>query len=972
LTGQDSRLQVLPRERRTTVCLAEEFVQRCQRGERPSLDEYTARYPELADEIRELFPALALMQDVRPQPGAATGPYEGGQCGASGLERLGDYRILREVGRGGMGIVYEAEQESLGRHVALKVLPAHTLLDPQRLQRFQREARAAARLHHTNIVPVYGVGEQDGLHYYVLQFIQGLALDEVLVELKKLRRAQQGPATTVEEIPPSKRRDRVSDVSAVEVAQALLTGDFVSHDQASRERPLPPTGEGGEGSGMRGSLLTSPLGGEGVGVRGKEADPPPASDAAVRLPGSSGQSSLSESGRQYWQSVARLGIQVAKALAYAHGQGTLHRDINPSNLLLDTRGTVWVTDFGLAKAADSDNLTHTGDLVGTLRYMAPERFEGQSDLRSDLYALGLTLYELLTLQPIFVGSDRNRLIDRVKHEEPPRLRKLNPDVPRDLETIVLKAMAKEPGHRYQTAAALAEDLKRFVEDKPIRARRVSSVERLWRWCRRNRLVAGLTAVVALLLVTVAVVSVMAAVHLNAARTEADRQADAARNHAEKEEQNRTEAEARLARRYVSNGVHALERGDLFGSLPWFVEALKTDQNDPVRAENLRIRLRAVLQQCPRARFFFQEGRISQAELSPDGRRLLTTGSRWIASEKRWRADTRIWDVDMGRFVPLHTDRLEYMAFSADGCRVVTGTTWSPNSGSGTRKGEARVWDAVTGKPLGPPFRSPDWFALMSSSRAFSSDGRRIVTIQGRCLDMSEGVRLKSEAQVWDLVTGKAATVPLKYDGDRGLEEAFFSPDGRRVYLRGWRWIAAEKRDEAEEQIWDVATARPLTPLLRRGARGVFPPSAVFSTDGKRVRSYNPSTADVWIWDPTTGQVIWYLDGSEQATREVADLRHALLSPDGRRLLTVGSPGRVHVWAIAARKRIGESFSHKGEISPVVSQNGRRMLTVIHQEGGREEVRARRRKGATRRVGRVRVAPCEGHDFRTRGFTSSRN
>src|SRR5262245_40571204 len=151
--------------------LAEEFVQRHQRGERPSLSEYTDRYPELADEIREVFPALALMQDVRPQLGAATGPYEAGRSGASTLERLGDYRILREVGRGGMGIVYEAEQESLGRHVALKVLPAHTLLDPQRLHRFQREARAAARLHHTNIVPVYGVGEQDGLHYYVMQFI---------------------------------------------------------------------------------------------------------------------------------------------------------------------------------------------------------------------------------------------------------------------------------------------------------------------------------------------------------------------------------------------------------------------------------------------------------------------------------------------------------------------------------------------------------------------------------------------------------------------------------------------------------------------------------------------------------------------------------------------------------------------------------------------------------------------------------
>src|SRR5262249_51157306 len=155
-----------------------------------------------------------------------------------------------------------------------------------------------------------------------------------------------------------------------------------------------------------------------------------------------------------------------------------------------THGTVWVTDFGLAKAADSDNLTQTGDVVGTLRYMAPERFDGQSDPRSDLYGLGLTLYELLTLRTAFDGADRNQLMAAVQHEEPPRPRKLNPDVPRDLETIVLKSMAKEPGHRYASAAALAEDLIRFVEDKPIRARPVGRLERSWRWCRRNPAVAS--------------------------------------------------------------------------------------------------------------------------------------------------------------------------------------------------------------------------------------------------------------------------------------------------------------------------------------------------------------------------------------------------------------------------------------------------------------------------------------------------
>src|SRR5207302_1971793 len=163
-----------------------------------------------------------------------------------------------------------------------------------------------------------------------------------------------------------------------------------------------------------------------------------------------------------------LGVQVAQALAYAHGQGILHRDIKPSNLLLDTQGTVWITDFGLAKAADSDDLTHTGDIVGTLRYMGPERFQGQTDPRSDLYSLGLTLYELLTLRPAFAETDRNKLMHRILHDEPPRPRLLQAEIPHDLETIVLKAMAREPAHRYPTAIDLAEDLNRFLEDRPIR------------------------------------------------------------------------------------------------------------------------------------------------------------------------------------------------------------------------------------------------------------------------------------------------------------------------------------------------------------------------------------------------------------------------------------------------------------------------------------------------------------------------
>jgi hypothetical protein len=215
---------------------------------------------------------------------------------------------------------------------------------------------------------------------------------------------------------------------------------------------------------------------------------------------------------------------VADALAYAHGQGLLHRDIKPSNLILDTAGVIWVTDFGLAKN-EGDNLTHTGDVVGTLRYMAPERFRGRADARSDIYSLGLTIHEFLTLQPVFPESDRARLVQSVLHAEPPCPRAIDRHVPRDLETIVLKAIDKDPRHRYATAADLADDLRLFLADKPIQARRASGAERLWRWCRRNPAVAGLAASVLTLLTVIAIGASLSAIKLRGQTTELGKRAE---------------------------------------------------------------------------------------------------------------------------------------------------------------------------------------------------------------------------------------------------------------------------------------------------------------------------------------------------------------------------------------------------------------------------------------------------------------
>ncbi len=499
--------------------LAEEFVARYRAGQRPSLTEYGERHPELADQIRDLFPALVEMEQLKPVTADHTGAFTPA-VEPSDPTRIGEFRILRRVGHGGMGIVYEAVQESLGRHVALKLLPIDALADPKRLERFRREAKAAAKLHHTNIVPVFGTGESDGRHYYAMQFIAGHPLDAVIDEVRRLK----------EKSPLAKSR------AVSEVAAALMTGTFARSEPPSNPDLQAVTASAAQNT--RVALAASP--------------------SEPSSPALSG--SLSDGGHHYWATVARIGAQAADALVYAHAQGILHRDIKPANLLLDLRGTVWVTDFGLAKATDADDLTHAGDIVGTLRYMAPERFDGQGDHRADVYALGLTLYELLTLKPAFAAESRAKLVEQVLAASPPKPRSINPAIPRDLETIVLKAIARDPAMRYASASEMADDLRRYQEDRPIRARRASSAEQAWRWCRRNPAVAGLIAAVLVVFAAGAGVATFFAVRAQAERERAEGQ----RTKAEQREEEANLAREKLATEqagtrhllYVSQMNHA--------------------------------------------------------------------------------------------------------------------------------------------------------------------------------------------------------------------------------------------------------------------------------------------------------------------------------------------------------------------------------------------------------------------------------
>ena len=535
--------------------------------------------------------------------------------------------------------------------------------DEVALQRFRREARAAAQLHHSNIVPVFEVGCDDDVCYYAMQFIQGQGLDEVFSELRQLR---SGGPIAGESAGSVAASDPNADTQSV--AASMYSGQFGARDGGTRrgadgtqpaeaavavllEDGAPdfhqPVSEHPATRASSGSVSTKSL--------GRMALENTSSASLPSFPGR-GQSDLSvaESNyRHYFRSVAQIGLQTAEALTYAHGRGIIHRDIKPSNLLLDMAGVVWVADFGLAKTED-DGLTKPGDILGTMRYMSPERFRGECDVQGDVYGLGITLYELLVLRPAFESSDRLRLIEQISKVEPPRPRTLDPRIPRDLETVVLKMIDKNPRRRYPTAAALADDLRRFLEDRPIRARRVSPAERLGRWCRRNPVVAGLTGTVALLLIVATVASFLAAAHFSRLATEKEQardeavaaREDAVENLIEARRQRRSaEANFLLARDAVDQyltkvsentllnvpGMQPLRKELLESALSFYQGFVDQRSDDPslrsdLAASLMRIgRIHAQLGSLPKALESYQRALTIRGELlrtDPANRQLL--------------------------------------------------------------------------------------------------------------------------------------------------------------------------------------------------------------------------------------------------------------------------------------------------------------------------------------------------------------
>jgi WD40 repeat protein len=591
---------------------------------------------------------------------------------------------------------------------------------------------------------------------------------------------------------------------------------------------------------------------------------------------------------------AALVETLARAVHAVHRAGIVHRDLKPDNVLLTEDGGVpKVADFGLAKPLGEAGPTLSGSVLGTPSYMAPEQAGGRArDVgpATDVYALGAILYELLTGRPPFLAPTPWDTIRLVVAEEPVPPARLQPRVPADLDTICLKCLEKEPGKRYASALELADDLRRFAAGEPVRARPVRLWERLGKWAARRPAAAALLLVSVLATLLLAAGSLAYSVHLGRALRDA-------RDHAE-------EGRRRLVRLHVAQGAHALDRGDWLGSLVWFAEALRLDQGDAEREQPHRIRLGAVLRQCPRLVFIgFHAGPVRQAEFSPDGRFLLTAGEDRTA---------RVWEVRTGKAVtsPLRQGgAVLAAAWSPDGRAVVTAgadgmaRVWEVSSGrprfpplrhdgpvlaasfdrtgesllTASKDGTASVWDAATGKPRAGPLRHDK--AVHRAT--FSADGKRVVTASA---DRS--------ARVWDAATGAAVTPRLRHD--KAVLWAAFDPAGRRVVTAGADHTA---------RLWDAATGEALPAVLKHRLAVV---QASFSPDGRHVLTASDDHT-ACLWDAGTGQPavpsFWQESG----------INVAALSPDGRWVVSAGDDNTACVWEAATGFWLAPLLQHQGSV-----------------------------------------------------------
>lgn len=831
------------REQRLEAVIAD-YIRGCEAGSPPDCDQLLDQHPDLADDLRQFF-------SQRDRIGRLVEPIRGfredllhsigpGQH----INYLGNYELLEEIARGGMGVVYKARQKTLGRIVAVKMMIIGRLANEDDIKRFQTEAEAAAALQHPNIVPIHEVGQHEGLHYFSMDFVEGRSLSAIL-----------------------------------------------------HENPLP------------------------------------ARQAATYV------------------------RQMAEAIHFAHQKGTLHRDLKPSNILIDDRDQVHITDFGLATRVEDDSeLTRTGQILGTPSYMPPEQAQGKRSLigpGSDVYSLGAILYECLTGRAPFRADSVMKTIEQVIQVEAPSPRLMNPAISRDLETICLKCLEKEPHQRYGTAQLLADDLGRYVKDEPIVARPANRMVRLGRWCRRSPLVAALTIATVLLMVTTTGVSVSAYLR------EADlRQAsDGLRERAEKGEREARKTAVKLEKTVArliqeqqerENGqtvIRELNRAitSLSEKRAQLVESVQDGERE--LSENL-IKL---------ARSEWQAGDVVRADQNLEKCPERWRGTEWHRLKRLWLPDAtkfegrsrvafspsgdqlaivrdnftvELWDLESQTLVHTlagHRDAVAAVAFSRDGKLLASGgldrtvRIWSLSDGN-----VVKVLEGHTHPVTDVTFSADDRFLASASfesnrnqqngevilwdrqtlqeMRRLPGRGRVAFAIEGQLItidslpsksgssDTTQVVQAWNIESVSDSLPASALTVPLLQSN---LPPLALSSDGRLVAVVG---APTDPKDVASLQIWNLSSKK----LQQRLPLDFHVHSLAFSPDSNRLacggrNGFSEAVSTTFkavTFNLITGErdriFPWY-------QRTVTDLA---FDRDGRRLATATST-EVRVWDVTS-------------------------------------------------------------------------